>query len=229
MVRWPHARRAEFCMALAPLPLSPGTILCDMPAGGGYLHRCLPAGVDYVAIEPAHHFFSQCPTVSGTRRFQAPLTSVPLEDSSVDYVVSLAGLHHAPDLEAIFAEMRRLVRPQGWVVIVEVEAGSASDTFLNGFVDAHNPMGHAGVFFDSATPDRLLRAGFQVVEDQSMAPSWTFADAGQMGAYCKSLFGIERASAGQVAECIEERFGCRAEPGMLSFGWPLRRLVCRPA
>ena len=37
--------------------------------------------------------------------------------------VSLAGLHHAPDLDAIFAEMRRLVRPEGWVVIADVPAG----------------------------------------------------------------------------------------------------------
>lgn len=229
MARCPEARREEFEMALAPLPLRAGAVLCDMPAGGAYLRRYLPEGLEYLAVEPSDQFFARCPEESGARRLQCPLASVPLADHSVDYVVSLAGLHHAPDLDAIFAEMRRLVRPEGWVVIADVQAGSASDRFLNGFVDRHNPMGHKGVFFDAATPARLRGAKLQVVDDRTVLPQWSFADLEEMGGYCRSLFGIDLATAGQVAASIESLLEVRSGPDGVGFGWPLRRFVCRPA
>ncbi len=229
MLRCSEARAEEFGVAIAPLVLAPGAIVCDMPAGGGYLRRYLPRTVEYVAVEPAAPFFARCALQAGARKFQSPLTNVPLEDGSVDCVVSLAGLHHAPDLGAIFVEMRRLLRPDGTVVIVDVDAGTASAVFLNGFVHQHNPLGHAGVFFDSRTTDRLRRAEFSVISDESVTPRWKFSSKAQMADYCKSLFGIERASPVQVSDYIEERFDFRAEDGEVSFGWPLRRIVCRPS
>lgn len=228
MADWPYARRAEFEMALAPLPLAAGAVVCDMPAGGGYLHRYLAEGVDYIAVEPSAHFFGQCPEEAGARRLHCPLTAVPLDDASVDHVVSLAGLHHVLDLDPVFVEMRRLVRPDGWVVIADVDAGSAADDFLNGFVHAHNPMGHVGVFFDQSLPDRLARAGLHIVEDRVVNVPWSFTNADELGAYCRSLFGVRLATARQVAQQIHASFGVRTAPAAVNFDWPLRRLVCRP-
>jgi SAM-dependent methyltransferase len=229
MARWPDARKAEFEMALAPLPLAAGSVVCDMPAGGGYLRRHLPAGVSYVAVEPSEPFFANCPCDEAAMRLQCALDEVSLADASVDHVVSVAGLHHVPELDAVFREMRRLVRPDGWVVVADVNAGSASDDFLNGFVDARNPLGHKGVFFDDATPGRLAKAGLRVVDDRIVATPWSFASPAEMGAYCRALFGIADATVAEVVEQIDLRLGRCPGPGAVNFGWPLRRLVCRPA
>ncbi len=229
MARWPDVRCAEFEMVLAPLPLEAGTTLCDMPAGGGYLRRYLARDVDYVAVEASAHFFARCPTEAGARRFQCSADAVPLQGASVDYIVSLAGLHHVSDLDAVFVEMRRLACPGGWVVIADVDIGSASDRFLNGFVHAHNPMGHTGVFLDESTPNRLARAGLRVIDDRRVAVPWSFDSADEMGAYCRLLFGVERASARQVTDHLAAAFESCGGPGAVNIAWPLRRLVCRPA
>jgi len=107
MAECPGARDAEFQAVLEPLNHKPVRLLCDMPSGGGYLAAHLPAGMRYVGIDPSDDFVSACPV--GTVCIKAPITAVPLADGAVDAVVSLAALHHEPDLPAVFGEMRRLL------------------------------------------------------------------------------------------------------------------------
>ena len=140
----PGARDREFLAMIEPLQGITGKTVCDMPAGGGYLHRHLPGDVRYVAVEPSETFIANCPTEPGCSALRAPIERVPLETGSVDHVVSLAGLHHCPDLGAVFREMRRLVRNGSTVVIADVEQGSGPAEFLNIYVDKHNPLGHRG-------------------------------------------------------------------------------------
>src|SRR5262245_12321220 len=106
MAECPHARDAELKAVLEPLRGLPGGTLCDMPSGGGYLATLLPAGMRYVGVDPATDFVSACP--DGTLCIKAPISAVPLGDGTADYIVSLAALHHEPDLPAVFREMRRL-------------------------------------------------------------------------------------------------------------------------
>ena len=109
MEAFPRAREAEFRSVLEPFDGLPGGTLCDMPAGGGYLAHHLRPDLDTSALIPpatsSRSVQRRQSTSSGPN-----LTDVPLESGSVDYVVSLAGLHHEPDLGGVFREMRRLVR-----------------------------------------------------------------------------------------------------------------------
>ncbi|MFL6740379.1 MAG: class I SAM-dependent methyltransferase, partial [Sphingomicrobium sp.] len=110
MAECPDAREAEFRAVLEPLAGRTG-LLCDLPSGGGYLARRLPEGWRYVGVDPSDDFVSACR--AGVECIKAPITAVPLADGSVDAIVSLAALHHEPDLPAVFREMRRLLKPSG--------------------------------------------------------------------------------------------------------------------
>jgi SAM-dependent methyltransferase len=99
---------------LDPIRDASSGLVCDMPSGGAYLADYLPPEMDYLAIDPATDFFVEWP--KPLQRLLVEITKVPLADQSVDYVVSLAGLHHEPSLPNVFREMRRLLRPGGRLV-----------------------------------------------------------------------------------------------------------------
>ena len=223
MRTWPTARDAEFRCVVEALAGAPEGLVCDMPSGGGYLADYLPAGMSYLAVDPASGFFVEWE--KPLQRLTAEITAVPLADASVDHVVSLAGLHHEPDLLAVFREMRRLVRPSGRVVLADVAAGMAPATFLNGFVDRNNPMGHDGHFLDGSTRGLLEEAGLAVVADDILEVPWRFDDRETAGDFCRNLFGMTALDAATVAEAMGEEIGFDEGDGV-RLKWTLRRLVC---
>ena len=226
MEKMPHARDREFLAMIEPLGDIAGGTLCDMPAGGGYLHRYLPPGVRYIAVEPSAIFISRCPQGLDCQAVQSPIEQVPLDSGSVDHIVSLAGLHHCPNLGSVFREMRRLVRTGGTVVIADVEEDTGPARFLNVYVDAHNPLGHRGTFLDGTTSRLLHEAGLKPVADELVEIPWRFDDARQAGIYCMALFGLEGVSAENVAHAMETYLGAFGGPGHCTVKWQLRRLIC---
>lgn len=226
MAAFPRARDAEFAAVVDPIPTDARTIF-DMPAGAGYLRAYLPAESHYVAVEPAAYFFERCPVDARAGRIQSPVEQVPIGDAAADVVVSLAGLHHAPDLGAIFREFRRLLRPGGTLIVADVSDGSKPDHFLNVYVHANNPMGHEGRFLGGQTVPLLEAAGFAILSDEEVRVPWRFANAGEAGAYCASLFGIEGPTAAEVASALRDIVGLSDEAGGVCVEWSLRRLICR--
>ncbi len=225
MARWPDARQAEFTALIEPLGHIAGSLVCDMPAGGGYLRRHLPAETRYLAIEPTAHFHAACPRDDRSDALLAPIEAVPLADGAVDHVVSLAGLHHVADLATVFREMRRLLAPGGRVSVCDVAKKTSSATFLNGFVDRHNPMGHDGHFLDETTATFLSDAGFALVADAVITTPWRFPDREQAGAFCARLFGIEGLSDEAVAATLADEIGFEEMPDGVALRWVLRRIA----
>ena len=224
MAACPHARDAEFDAVLEPLRGGPAGLVCDMPSGGGYLAAHLWPGMRYVGVDPADDFIDACP--AGVDRFKADLTAVPLDDGAVESIVSLAGLHHEPDLPAVFREMRRLLRPGGRAVIADISVNTPPAIFLNGFVDANNPMGHEGRFFDGGTAKLLEDASFQIADDDLLDVPWQFETQHQAGQFCRQLFWMPSLPPEAVADAMEEEIGFELVDDRLSLCWILRRIVC---
>lgn len=122
----PGARRHEFAEALAPLVLKQGSVLCDAPSGGGYLADHLPRhlAIRLVAIDPSA-VFARSWADQRVEWHQAQLHQLPLEDASVDALVSIAGMHHIEDRRAVLVEMRRVMRPGAQLCILEVPVGAS--------------------------------------------------------------------------------------------------------
>lgn len=224
MADCPRARDAEFHAVLEPFgEMLPG-LLCDLPSGGGYLASYVGPAIRYVGVDPSDDFIDACP--AGLERIKADITQVPLESGSVDYPVSLAALHHEPDLPSVFKEMRRLLRNGGRAVIADVGADTDPAVFLNGFVHRNNPMGHEGRFLDGSTSELLREAGFSVAEDRLIDVPWQFDSLEQSGAFCRQLFWMPSLDPQAVAEAMEAEIGFDLVDDRPRLRWKLRRFVC---
>lgn len=223
----PQAREAEFRCVLDPLDSLPGGMLCDMPAGGGYLAHFARPELDYVGVDPASDFVA-AGSKAAARIIRAEPTHVPLDSASIDYVVSLAGLHHEPNLGAVFHEIARLVRPSGRVVIADVGHATPAARFLNGFVARTNPMGHDGRFLNDDTGELLESAGLAVLEDSAIDVPWVFPDVEEAAAFAAQLFGTVNATRSEVAQALSDELGFTPDGADVRLNWSLRRFICAP-
>jgi SAM-dependent methyltransferase len=78
------------------------------------------------------------------------LEALPLEDAEVDAAICLLVLHHVPNLEPVFAEAHRVLRPGGRLVVVDMMAHDREDW--------RHTMGHAWLGFDPSSLARLAVA-----------------------------------------------------------------------
>ena len=60
---------------------------------------------------------------------QGELPFIPLEDNSVDYVVSNATLHHIEDKKKLFSEIYRVLKPNGKVVFSDLYEDNLSEKY----------------------------------------------------------------------------------------------------
>lgn len=222
MRRYPYARQQEFAQAIAAARLSPGLVVADVPAGGGYLERHLPSDCRWLGHEPCASFFHHG---RQTER-AAPLLPLPWTNASVDAAISLAGVHHIDDKRPLFAELLRVVKPGGRLVVSDVAAGSAVARFLDDYVGTHNSTGHEGVFLDQNTLQELASAGWTVEEHSIRSFHWMFADRVAMVEFCHELFDMRSATEADTRAVIETQLGVTDhQDGAVGMHWSLMTIV----
>lgn len=222
----PSARAEEFAQVVDRADVKSGQVVADVPAGGGYLRRYLPAGVTWVGHEPCASFQGgqHGAPISGH-----PLLPFPWGDASVDRVICLAGLHHQDDKVPFHAEARRVLRPAGRYVLSDVPDDSPVAAFLDGFIGSHNSTGHTGSYLGEGTQAELVAAGLRVVSDEVVRFRWVFRDVTELGAFCHGLFDLRTASPLSVADAAAEHLGVEVLPDGVGLRWELRTIVATPA
>jgi ubiquinone/menaquinone biosynthesis C-methylase UbiE len=92
------------------------------------------------------------------------LEDLPIADAACDAVLCMLVLHHVVELEQAFAEMRRIVRAPGRVVILDMIAHDRQEY--------RHTMGHVHLGFSEARIRELARgAKFAKVHWRAIAPS----------------------------------------------------------
>jgi SAM-dependent methyltransferase len=223
MIEQPFAREQEFRTMLRLAHPADDQVIVDMPSGGGYLRHFIDADTDVtlLCVETSQAFADRVPRTARVRPILSELHDVPVDGGSVDTVVSMAGLHHVADRPAVFAEMRRLLKPAGRACIADVTAGSRVATFRNGFVNRHSGMGHHGHFIDVTVRSELTRAGFHITSDVMEQYHWTFPTEQSLARFCKLMFGLDRADEQQTLDGIREHVGYDYVDGVWRMNWEL--------
>lgn len=224
----PFARQEEFSQVIERARLAPGMLMADVPAGGGYLAAHLPSGVRWQGHEPCTSF-QEGGGSHGAPTNARPLLPFPWANASIDRVVSLAGVHHQEDKLPFFREVRRVLAPDGLLVLSDVAAGSATAAFLDGYVGRHNSTGHEGHYLGSETIRELQAAGLVTVSDELVDLHWAFRDENALADFCSLLFDLSDQGSAGLLEAAREILGVdHADTGGCGLRWQLRTLVCRP-
>lgn len=230
MQRYPQARAKEFEAAIAAIKPRARELICDAPSGGGYLARHMNPDLQLrvVEVDPTDGFQPQAGAAAPAGQpIIAPLNEIPLNDGACDAIVSIAGLHHANNLNEIFTEFRRLLSSRGRVVILEVAEGSPVDRFLNGFVDTHCSLGHKGVFVNTHFYSQLDSAGLTVQHDDTAAYTWDFVNTDAMADFARLIFGLDLADKRQIIQGIGDILGFSEAQGGCQMHWQLRQIIAR--
>ena len=207
----PGGREAERALVIDRLAASPGERVLDAPAGGGYLADGLRArglaAEDIVCQEPSANFASALDPAY-------PQVRAPIYDAqahaagSLDAVASLAGVHHVQDKRLIYRAWWGALRPGGRLVMADVQAETGVARFLNGFVDAHVPGGHEGIFLvPGEVENEMQTQGFQAVSGELCKVPWHFPDMQTCAAFCLRLFGLQGIDEAEVGKALAREVG----------------------
>ena len=104
--------------------LAPGSRLLDVATGTGLVLRsaheiCGPSG-RAIGLDPSAGMLGQCRSSCAAPLIQGYGERLPFADGSFDMVSMGYALRHVADLRQLFAEFRRVLKPGGRVVILEL-------------------------------------------------------------------------------------------------------------
>lgn len=209
-------------LAWAAGPLLPAARVLDLCCGAGPLADELADG-RWLGVDP---------TASGGRqpRLRADPTAIPLRTSAVDGIALLLALPRLPDLDGVFAELRRVLRPGGTLVLLvpSASARTAVELRLGPILSTvHRQWRHQSAL------DRagwlLAAADFALMGDDRVSYSLPMPDA----ATARDLAaGLPRAGLWPADLPVDVRARVvaglerRAGPGRV-LPVPMRRLVAR--
>lgn len=210
MSRFPSARDREFEGLFIRHPVGPGTKLFDIPAGGGYLGRVLPAGTLLTGLELTDGFGGELPVYN---------QDAPWGLGKFDRGICLAALHHIDDQAAFLGSLTRGLGPAGLLHIGDVEAGSSIAEFLDGFVGRYNTTGHDGTYLDpSSLP---VPSGTDIVRVERREVPWHFDNEASLAAFCEGLFGLTDCPQRELVRALERDVGIESTGQGVSVRWRL--------
>jgi len=117
VIRQEHLHRYAWC-----LPLVEGKDVLDVASGEGYGSAMLASkarsvrGVD-ISHDAVNHAAERYASLDNLQYLQGSAAAIPLADDSVDVVVSFETIEHLLEQDEMMAEIRRVLRPDGILVM----------------------------------------------------------------------------------------------------------------
>jgi ubiquinone/menaquinone biosynthesis C-methylase UbiE len=129
--QWDNLRKGFFSEAVrekafAVAGVEPGRLAADIGAGVGFVTEgLLTRGLHIIAVDRSEAMLAEMKNrfgEGGAVEYRiGEAESLPLEDSSVDYVFANMVLHHVDSPPAAIREMARILKPGGKLVITDLD------------------------------------------------------------------------------------------------------------
>jgi len=187
--------RAGLGRARAGLLASARGRTLEIGAGTGANLRHLPSTVtDLTLVEPAAPMRARLTERVRERSPEAPsvvrvvagdAAHLEFEDGSIDTLVATLVLCSVPDLDAAVRELRRVIAPDGTLLLLEHVAGRGRTRRVQGLIDPAWRVVARGCRLVRETRDALERGGF----DTTDVRDWTLPGGGLTG---PALLGTAR-------------------------------------
>jgi ubiquinone/menaquinone biosynthesis C-methylase UbiE len=158
----------------AALPAAKAVAL-DAGCGAGHLAFTLaPLVAQVVAADPAPSMLATVQAAARDRGLanvetrQAQAESLPFADASFCLVASRYSAHHWRDVPAALAQLRRVVKPGGWLLMIDLLGGATPliDTHLQAVELLRDPS-HVRDYTAGEWRRMIAEAGFDLIEAQS--------------------------------------------------------------
>jgi len=204
------ARFDEAYLALYPylagyLPADAFAGRTTLEIGLGYgtvAERLARQGADYhgldLAAGPVAMARARLARVPGARPeavLQGSVLQLPYDDATFDHVVSIGCLHHTGDLFGAVAEVRRVLRPGGRLLLMVYNRRSARRVLLGPLLDARHRLRP-----DAPTAEQALRYAYDGHADGAAAPHTDFVSVAELRGLLSGMHGVrvERRSIDRV-------------------------------
>lgn len=184
--------------ALAQAGLRPGMRMLDVAIGTGLLAReavrILGRPEDVIGLDLSEGMLAEARRVLPIPLVQAQAETLPLADASLDFVSMSYALRHVTSLGVLFAEFRRVLRPGGRVLVLELArpegrvAYGVARAWLGGVVPALSALTGPG--------SRTLMRYYWDTIDACVPPSEILRHLGEAGLQdvaCATELGVFRA------------------------------------
>lgn len=171
------------------IPLASGVVLeVGSGAGANFPHYDPARVTKLYALEPNPGMIAlaepQRPANLAVEYLELPGERIPLEDASVDSVVSTFTLGTIPDVLSALQGMRRVLRPKGRLIFLEL--GLSPEVAVRRWQKRWEPAAHwlfEGLHLTLDIQSLLMESGFQIetLETTYLATfpkSWTFCSWG---------------------------------------------------
>jgi hypothetical protein len=217
MTRCPRARDREFETLFAAAPVEAGQRVLDIPAGGAYLARFLPATAELLSMELTPGFGTDVTVHDPAQSW---------EWGDFDHVVCLAALHHIEQQPDFIRGLVSRLRRGGTLHVADVCRGSGLSRFLDEFVDRYGTTGHEGNYLSE---DAAFFSGLGRVSriGQFECP-WIFKDDAEMLGFCSRLFGLADCPPEHLMLALQEHVGVARCADGIRLNWRLLYVDLQP-
>ena len=221
MQSFPDSRNNEFERLFDVIDMQQVKTVLDLPSGGGYLARHLPAHCHLTSVDPSQPFHT-----SEEIKY-IDLENLDLPEQSYDLVITLAALHHVDNKKGFLTSVTRTLKPGGYCSFADVAAGSGIGRFLDEFAGTYNGTGHQGDYLEVDAPYPGLNelSGIKLVEHAIKPCSWVFSSEQDMVEFCRLLFGLKEVANHEILAALEKYVGVEVsgdgEQGTVQLKWEL--------
>lgn len=146
-----------------------------------------------------------------------------LQSNYFDAVLSVAGIHHLTDHDQFkfLLGTKRVLRPSGWLLMVEVKSQSPTSRFLDDFVGRHTPSGHSGNYLRDTFADTVALAEYTNIKRETIPHEWVFTNKDHMSEWMTIFFGLSDISKTTLLDQAESILGMHEREQMVTVNWLL--------